>query len=77
LIITRVITRTVKKIKQQGIVVNTEFHNRTRSIRKRIYSIAKVLKNRTGEARQTVKEITSNILSTAPDYEGFHTNLPH
>jgi IS5 family transposase len=66
----RVLTRTVKKIRQQGIAVNTEFHNRTRSIRKRIYSIAKVLKNRTGEARQTVKEITSNILSTAREVVG-------
>ena len=66
----RVITRTVKKIKEQGAVVNTEFHNRTRSIKKRIYSIAKVLKNRTGEARREVREITSNILSTAREVVG-------
>jgi IS5 family transposase len=66
----RVLTRTVKKIRQQGITVNTEFHNRARSIRKRIYSIAKVLKNRTGEARQTVKEITSKILSTSREVVG-------
>jgi len=41
-----------------------EFHNRTRSAKKRIYSIAKVLKRRTNEVRQDVKEITASILST-------------
>ncbi len=66
----RVITRTVKKIKEQGATANTEFHNRTRSIKKKIYSIAKVLKNRTGEARQNVRTITSNILATARDVVG-------
>jgi IS5 family transposase len=63
----RVITRTVKKIKEQGVAAGIEFHNRTRSIKKRIYSIAKVLKNRTGEARQEVKGITKSILTTAQD----------
>ncbi len=66
----RVITRTVKKIKEQGVAVTTEFHNRTRTIRKRIYSIAKVLKRRTNEARQDVREITSKILSTSREVVG-------
>jgi hypothetical protein len=39
----RVITRQVKKIKKQMVVVGTEFHDRTRSVKKRVYSIAKVL----------------------------------
>jgi IS5 family transposase len=60
----RVITRTVKKIKEQGVTAGAEFHNRTRSVRKRIYSIAKVLKRRTNEARNDVREITKSILST-------------
>jgi IS5 family transposase len=60
----RVITRTVKKIKEQGVAIEAEFHNRTRSVKKRIYAIAKVLKKRTNEARQDVKEITAGILST-------------
>ena len=66
----RVITRTVKKIREQGVAVETEFHTRTRSIKKRIYSIAKVLKRRTNEARQDVREITSRIMHTAREVVG-------
>jgi IS5 family transposase len=66
----RVINRTVKKIKKQGVAVNAEFHNRSRSIKKQIFSIAKVLKRRTNETRQDVRKITSSILSTTQEVVG-------
>jgi hypothetical protein len=65
----RVITRTIKKIKEQ-VAVQTEFNNRRRSIKKKIFSVAKVLKRRTNETRQEVKEITSHILRTVRDVVG-------
>jgi IS5 family transposase len=60
----RVITRTVKKIQEAGIAVAGAFHNRQRSIKKRIYAINKVLKRRSNEAYQEVREITGTILKT-------------
>jgi IS5 family transposase len=61
----RVITRQVKKIKKQMIVVGAEFHDRTRSVKKRIYSIAKVLRRRTGETIKEVHKITGAIKEIA------------
>lgn len=63
----RVITRTVKKVKEQEATIKAEFHNRTRSIKKKIFSIAKVLRRRTNEVRQEVKEITSGIMRTTQE----------
>jgi IS5 family transposase len=61
----RVITRTVKKIREQGVAVGAGFHDRTRSVKKQIYSIAKVLRRRTGEAIKEVRQITGAIMDTA------------
>jgi len=54
----RVITRTVKKIKEAGAAVRTKFRDRRRSVKKRILAITKVLKRRTGEAYTEVRQIT-------------------
>lgn len=58
----RAITRTVKRIKKQGQGIRAEFHDRTRSIKKRIYSISKVLRRRTGNAFKEVRKITGTIM---------------
>lgn len=58
----RVITRTVKKIKEQKVAVGAEFHDRTRSVKKQIFSIAKVLRRRTGETIKEVRKITGAIM---------------
>lgn len=58
----KVITRTVKKIKEQGTAIGAWFHDRTRSVKKRIYSIAKVLRRRTGETIKEVRQITGTIM---------------
>jgi IS5 family transposase len=58
----RVITRQAKKIKKQAVAVNTEFHDRTRSVKKQIYSIAKVLRRRTGETVNEVRKIAGAIM---------------
>ncbi|WP_338824116.1 ISNCY family transposase ISMomu1 [Moorella humiferrea] len=60
----RVITRTVKKIQEAGLAIAGTFHNRQRSIKKRIYAINKVLKRRSNEAYQEVRKITGAILKT-------------
>ncbi len=61
----RVITRTVKKLKESGVAVRTKFRDRRRSVKKRILSITKVVKRRTGEAYTEVRQITGEILNTA------------
>lgn len=61
----RVITRTVKKIKESGAAIRTEFQNRNRSTKRRILSIVKVLKRRSGEAYQEVRNITETIMDNA------------
>lgn len=61
----RVITRTVKQLKKAGAAVRTEFHNRQRSAKRKILSITKVLKRRTGQAYNEVRKITGQIMSTA------------
>lgn len=60
----RVITRTVKKIKEQGIAAGAEFHNRMHSIKNQVFSINKVLRHRTGETIKEVRKITGVILET-------------
>ncbi|MCR4443328.1 MAG: hypothetical protein NUV48_14430 [Peptococcaceae bacterium] len=44
----RVITRTVKKLKEAGVAVRTKFQDRRWSIKKRLLSITRVVKRRTG-----------------------------
>jgi IS5 family transposase len=61
----RVITRTVKKIKKAGAAVRTKFRDRRRSVKKRILTITKVLKRRTGEAYTEVRQITGAIMDIA------------
>lgn len=61
----RVITRTVKGIKEAGAAVLTKFQDRSRSVKKCILSLTKVLRRRTGEAYTEVRQITGEILKTA------------
>jgi vacuolar-type H+-ATPase subunit I/STV1 len=61
----RVVTRTVKKLKEAGAAVRTKFRDRRRSVQKRILAITKVLKRRTGEAYTEVRQITGAIMDTA------------
>jgi IS5 family transposase len=68
----KVLTRLVKKVKDAGIAVKTEFQNRTRSVKKRILNIVKFTKNRTNEAKENVQktvkelvEITKDVLHSA------------
>jgi IS5 family transposase len=66
----RVITRTVKQIKESGAAVRTEFHNRQRTVKKKILSITKILKRRTGEAYNEVKQVTEQVMKTAQNVVG-------
>jgi IS5 family transposase len=68
----KVLTRLVKKVKDAGIAVKSEFQDRTRTVKKRILNIVKFTKNRTNEAKEnvgkTVKElveITKDVLHSA------------
>lgn len=61
----RVITRTVKKVRELGAAVRTEFRNRMRSTKKRILSITKVARRRTGETYDEVRNITGEIMDNA------------
>ncbi|MDI6814279.1 MAG: ISNCY family transposase [Desulfitobacteriaceae bacterium] len=63
----RVITRCVQKIKNAGVSLKGGFTNRTRTIKKKILSIAKVLKRRSQEAKSEVREITRQILKVAEE----------
>lgn len=60
----KVITRTVKKLKKIADSVSTQFRDRTRSIKKQLFSIAKITRRRTGEAYQEVRQITREIMDT-------------
>ncbi len=60
----RVITRTVRKLKDAGAAVRTEFRNRTRSIKNRLVEIGKVLRRRSGEASREVRKITGEMMET-------------
>lgn len=61
----RVITRTVKKLKEAGVAIRTKFQDRRRSVKKRVLSITKVVKRRSGEAYTEVRQITEEIMDTA------------
>jgi len=78
---TRVITRIVKQIKASGIAIRTRFRNRTRSIKKRILSISKVLRRRAGNAYQEVRAITGEIMAitqaTVADAKRIIRNAKH
>lgn len=58
----RVITRTVKKIKEKGEAVKVVFRNRMGKVKKLMNNIGKFLKRRSKEAFEEVKEITSNLV---------------
>ncbi len=57
----RVITRTVKKIKET-VKLKTVFRSRVRAIKEKMRQIGNSLKQRTGKAKETVKTITRKIL---------------
>lgn len=61
----RVITKTVKKLKELGAAARTTFQDRTRSTKKRILSIAKLTKRRTNQTYDEVRAITGNIMDIA------------
>ena len=85
----KVITRTVKKIKESGAAIRTEFQDRNRSVKKKTLSISKVARRRTGEAIKEIDKIAysgvsgrlnRNYPDTKPDVSGhlidrFHFNL--
>jgi IS5 family transposase len=58
----RVITRTVKKIIRTVESIKVQFRDRTRSVKKRILLISKILKQRSGDSYQKVREITGEII---------------
>ncbi len=61
----RVLTRTVKKIKSMGSAARVEFHHRTRTIKKRLLEIGKILRRRTGKNREEVDKVTRKIIRVA------------
>lgn len=61
----KVITRTVKKLKEVADSIPAQFRDRTRSIKKQLFSITKISRRRSGEAYQEVKQITGEIMATA------------
>lgn len=61
----KVITRTVKKLKEAGVAIRTKFQDRRRSVKKRLLSITKVVKRRSGEAYNEVRQITGEVLNAA------------
>ncbi|GEM_PF-2224718 len=72
----KIITRTVKKIKEAGAVVRTKFQDRCRSAKNRVLSTARVLKRRTGEihiseSNEAFREL-KKILEM--DFEDFISN---
>lgn len=61
----RVVTRLAKQVQAAAGDVGTVIRDRTRSIKKRILHITKVLKRRTGEAGQEVRRITTEMADIA------------
>ena len=57
----RTITRLVKQVKVLGSATGLYFRDRTRSLKKRLLSITKVLRRRTGEVVQEVRRITGDM----------------
>lgn len=58
----RAVTRLVKEIQQAGVATKETFRDRTRSAKKRILSIVKVLKRRSGEAVTEAQAITGQLV---------------
>lgn len=58
----RVITRLVKKIKYEGGAVRTKFRNRTRVVKKKLLTIMKIVKNRTGETKEKVQQEVKELV---------------
>ncbi|MBA1337139.1 MAG: hypothetical protein HPY66_3575 [Firmicutes bacterium] len=63
----KVITQTVKKIKESGAAIRTKFQDRNRSVKKKALNISKMAKRRTGEAIKEIDKITEKIISVAED----------
>ena len=61
----RTVSRLVKQVQALGAAAGEQFRDRTRSVRKRLLSITKVLRRRTGEAVQEVRRITGEMAETA------------
>jgi len=61
----RVVTRLAKKVQVVAGDTGTVIRDRTRSIKKRVLEIAKVLKRRTGKALQEVRRITGEMADIA------------
>lgn len=61
----RVVTRLVKQARAAVGNAGTAVHDRTRSIKKRVLAIAKVLKRRTQEAVEEVRRITGEMADIA------------
>lgn len=61
----RVLTRLAKKIQAVAGDTGTAIRDRTRSIKKRVFEITKVLKRRTGDAIQEVRQITGEMADIA------------
>jgi len=61
----RVVTRVVKQLKDMGVAVKASYRDHSRSIRKRILSIAKVLQRRSQASVDKVRQITGNIAEIA------------
>jgi hypothetical protein len=56
------LTRLVKKVKNAGIAVKTEFQDRTKSVKKRILNIAKFAKNRADDTKEHVLILLSKLI---------------
>lgn len=63
----RVITRVVEKIKRAGVSLKQRFTNRTRTVKKKMLALAKVLKRRSEEAKSEVREITRQMLKVVEE----------
>src|SRR5690606_17325805 len=61
----RVITRLARRVQAAGMMVGTTFRDRSRSIKKRILAITKVVKRRSGEKWDEVRAITGDIMDIA------------
>jgi IS5 family transposase len=61
----RVVTRLAKKVQAAAGDAGTVIRDRTRSIKKRVFQITKVLKRRTGDAVQEVRRITGEMADIA------------
>jgi len=61
----RTVSRLVKRVRVLGAAAGVRFRDRSRSVRKRLLSITKVLRRRTGEALQEVRRITGEMAEIA------------